>query len=341
VFQRAVVTLISNPVHIRVPLVHVVDILTVVSFIEDTIPIDVCGAGVSFPIVVRVSLIWVVVVGAVVTAVSHVISVIVILGWVVMEGAVVPVVWDFIIVIIVITGVADPVLVVVLLPGVGQVGAVILLAVVGGVGHAHQVLVGPPVQVRVLPADDAVARVAGLALAAVHGLAVVAQVAALGVLVAVVRPVRAGVARLAHLLVGGGVVHTPAEGLRAREARWAGQAVVAGVRVLTPVLAAVLEAGVGYFLALIHVLALDTISAVARGTGTALPAAVWVTRALDPSKAGIGQASVNWAVLLVADLVFCCVTNTVLASKLGCGVVAEPATFLHPSSTGDRTEVPQ
>jgi len=91
-----------------------------------TIPIDVCGAGVSFPIVVRVSLIWVVVVGAVVTAVSHVISVIVILGWVVMEGAVVPVVWDFIIVIIVITGVADPVLVVVLLPGVGQVGAVIL-----------------------------------------------------------------------------------------------------------------------------------------------------------------------------------------------------------------------
>jgi len=54
-----------------------------------TIPIDVCGAGVSFPIVVRVSLIWVVVVGAVVTAVSHVISVIVILGWVVMEGAVV------------------------------------------------------------------------------------------------------------------------------------------------------------------------------------------------------------------------------------------------------------
>lgn len=74
-----------------------------------------------------------------------------------------------------------------------------LFAVVGGIGHAHQVFVGPSVQVRVLPADDAVACVSGLALTAVHGVAVVAQVAALGVLVAVMRPVCAGVARLAHL----------------------------------------------------------------------------------------------------------------------------------------------
>lgn len=37
-----------------------------------------------------------------------------------------PVIWDFIIVIIVITGVTDSILVIVLLPGVGQVGAVIL-----------------------------------------------------------------------------------------------------------------------------------------------------------------------------------------------------------------------
>lgn len=74
-----------------------------------------------------------------------------------------------------------------------------LFAVVGGIGHAHQVFVGPSVQVRVFPADDAVARVAGLALTAVHGVAVVAQVAALGVLVAVMRPICAGVARLAHL----------------------------------------------------------------------------------------------------------------------------------------------
>lgn len=70
---------------------------------------------------------------------------------------------------------------------------------VGCVGHAHQVLVGPAVQVRVLPADDAVACVAGLALTAVHGVAVMAQVVALGVLVAVVRSVCAWVAGLAHL----------------------------------------------------------------------------------------------------------------------------------------------
>lgn len=252
-----------------------------------------------------------------------------------------PVIWDFIIVIIVITGVTDSILVIVLLPGVGQVGAVILFAVVGGIGHAHQVFVGPSVQVRVFPADDAVARVAGLALTAVHGVAVVAQVAALGVLVAVMRPICAGVARLAHLFVGGGVLHTPAEGLRACEARRAGQAVVAGVRVLTPVLTVVVEAGVRYFFALIDILALDTISTIARGAGTAFPAAIGVTRTLDPSKAGIGQASVNWTVLLVADLLFRCIPNTVLASKLGCGAVAEPATFLYPSSTGDRTDVPQ
>ena len=49
----------------------------------------------------------------------------------------------------------------------------------------------------------------------------------------------------------------------------------------------------------------------------------------------------DWTVLLVADLVFRHFTNAVLASKLWGGVVAEPATFLYPSSTGDRTDVPQ
>lgn len=57
-------------------------------------------------------------------------------------------------------------------------------------------------------------------------------------------------AGLLYLLVGGGLLHAPAEGLRAREARRAGQAVVAGVRVLAPVLSAVAEAGVGHQLAL-------------------------------------------------------------------------------------------
>lgn len=48
----------------------------------------------------------------------------------------------------------------------------------------------------------------------------------------------------------------------------------------------------------------------------------------------------NWTILLVADLVFHHVTNTVLAPKLGGGVVAESATFLYSSSTGDGTDVP-
>lgn len=54
-----------------------------------TISVDVHSAGISLSIVVCVCLVRVVVVGAVVTAVSHVISVIVILGWVVMEWTVV------------------------------------------------------------------------------------------------------------------------------------------------------------------------------------------------------------------------------------------------------------
>lgn len=67
------------------------------------------------------------------------------------------------------------------------------------IGHAHQVLVGPAVQVRVLPTDDAIARVTRLTLAAVHRVAVVAEVVALGILVTVMRPICAGVTGLAHL----------------------------------------------------------------------------------------------------------------------------------------------
>ena len=74
-----------------------------------------------------------------------------------------------------------------------------LLAVVGGVLHTEQVLVGPAVQVRVLPADVTVAGVARLALAAEHGVGEDAQVDAVGFLVAVVAAVRARVARRAHL----------------------------------------------------------------------------------------------------------------------------------------------
>lgn len=70
---------------------------------------------------------------------------------------------------------------------------------IGGVFHADQVNVGPPVQIRVLAADVAVACVAGLALAAEHGVSEVAKVVASGVFVAVVASVQAGVPRRAHL----------------------------------------------------------------------------------------------------------------------------------------------
>ena len=91
-----------------------------------TISIDVHSTGIALPVFVCVCLVRVVVVGAVVTAVSHIISVIVILGWVVMEWTVVPVIGDLVVVIVIIAGIANPVLVIVFLPRVGKVGAVVL-----------------------------------------------------------------------------------------------------------------------------------------------------------------------------------------------------------------------
>jgi len=75
-----------------------------------------------------------------------------------------------------------------------------LLAVVGSVGTTHEVVIGPAVEVRVLPAEEAVTSVARPALTLVHGVAEVAQVDALGRLVAVVGPVLARVLWLAHLV---------------------------------------------------------------------------------------------------------------------------------------------
>lgn len=70
---------------------------------------------------------------------------------------------------------------------------------IGGVGPAHQVLIGPAVQVGVLAADDAVARIADPALALVHGVAEMAEVDALGVFVAAVGVVLTGVFGFTHL----------------------------------------------------------------------------------------------------------------------------------------------
>lgn len=74
-----------------------------------------------------------------------------------------------------------------------------LFAVVSCIGHTHQVLIRPAVEVCVLATDDAIACIARLALTAVHGVAVMAQVVALGILVAVVCPICAGVPWIAHL----------------------------------------------------------------------------------------------------------------------------------------------
>lgn len=69
------------------------------------------------------------------------------------------------------------------------------------IGDAHQVLIWPAIEVCVLPTDDAIASIARLALTQVHGVTVVAQVVALGILVAIVGPICAGVAGLAYLRV--------------------------------------------------------------------------------------------------------------------------------------------
>lgn len=54
-----------------------------------TISINVHSTGVTFTIVVGVSLVWVTVVRTVITAVSHVVAIIVVLSWVEDEWAVV------------------------------------------------------------------------------------------------------------------------------------------------------------------------------------------------------------------------------------------------------------
>lgn len=102
----------------------------------------------------------------------------------------------------------------------------------------------------------------------------------------------------------------------------------------------VIEAGIRYFFALIDIFAIDAVSTVARRTCTTFPATIRIASTLGASKAGIRQASINRTVLLVANLVFSHITNTVFATELGCGVVTEPAASLHTSSTGDRADVP-
>lgn len=70
---------------------------------------------------------------------------------------------------------------------------------VGGILHANQVSVGPPIQICVFATDVSVACVAGLTLTAVHGIGKMSQVVAAGIFVAVVASIETGITRCAHL----------------------------------------------------------------------------------------------------------------------------------------------
>lgn len=74
-----------------------------------------------------------------------------------------------------------------------------LLAVVGCISAAHEVLIGPAVQIRVLSTDEAVPGVTGATLALVHGVAEVADVNALCMFVAVMGFFLAGILGFTHL----------------------------------------------------------------------------------------------------------------------------------------------
>lgn len=74
-----------------------------------------------------------------------------------------------------------------------------LLAVVGCISAAYEVLVGPTVQIGVLATDEAVPSVTSATLALVHGVAEVADVNALCMFVAVMGFVLARILGFAHL----------------------------------------------------------------------------------------------------------------------------------------------
>lgn len=70
---------------------------------------------------------------------------------------------------------------------------------VGGISPTCQVLVGPAIQVKVLPTDDAIAGIANPTLTLVHGVNEMTEEDAAGRLVAAVGVILAGVVRFTHL----------------------------------------------------------------------------------------------------------------------------------------------
>lgn len=80
-----------------------------------------------------------------------------------------------------------------------------LLAVKGGVGTTHKVLIGPAIQVRVFSTDKTISSIANPALTLVHRVTEVAEVDAFSVFMTVMGLVLAWVLWLAHLEEEGGI----------------------------------------------------------------------------------------------------------------------------------------
>lgn len=332
--------MVSHPVSVGISLVHIVNIWAVVVLVQNTIAINVNSTGITLSIVVSVSLVSVSLEYTVVTAVANIISVGVILGRVVHSWTVVPIIGDPIVVIIMVTFITQAIFVVIFLARVGKAGAVILLAVVGGVLHTNEVSVGPSIQVTVLSTDSAIAGIPWLTLAAEHGLGEDAQVDAVCIFMTVVATILARVARFANLFSSSCHFHSSSKGLRTGETCRAGQAVVARFCVLTAMDSVMCVASIWNLLALINVFAGDAVPSVPKWTPAAPERAIGEARALGAREAWVGETTINGAVLFVAHLRHSTVTNTVLSSISGDGVRAATFAGLDSSTTGNSTGVP-
>ncbi|KAI1237810.1 hypothetical protein IHE44_0013897 [Lamprotornis superbus] len=208
---------------IRISLIWVGDQSAVIFVIRDTIIVIIMVTGITFSILVMVSLIgighigavikvilmaifiYVLVVvtlityeiriGTVVTAVTNIIPVIVILLWVVDEWTVVlqklearlqlwegeweshiqgcslfphPVIRNAIIIIITVTGITNPILIIIAIRT--------KLIVVSSIGNTNQVLIWPSIQVSIFSTDDAIASIAWFTFTAIHGVTKVAKI---------------------------------------------------------------------------------------------------------------------------------------------------------------------
>lgn len=332
--------MISHPIPVSVSLVHVVNIGAVVVLIQNAIAINVNSTGITLSIVVSVGLISVGFKYAVVTTIPNIISVCVILGRVVHSWAVVPVIGDPIIVIIMVTFITQTIFVMIFLARVGEVGAVILLAVIGGVLHTHQVSVGPSIQVTVLSANTAIPGIPWLALTPEHGLGEDAQIDAVCIFMTVVATVFARITGSANLFFSSCLFHSSSKGLRTRETSRAGQAVVTWHSVLTAMDSVMSMASIRDLFTFIDVFTGDAISSVAKWTSATFVRAIGEAGALCSRKTWVGETAINGALLFVANLRHSSITNAVFSTIFRGRVRAETFTVLDSSVAGSTAGVP-